>query len=102
MIEVENVAKWWKRKLEASKDELFSLEDGFEPVIELSAMPELEKQMVLIGLKREDLYIIKACQPFVRDGIEEVTAVFYQNILAVPSLRKIIEERTQIDRLKKH
>lgn len=101
MIEVENVAKWWKRKLEASKDELFSLEDGFEPVIELSTMPELEKQMVLIGLKREDFYIIKACQPFVRDGIEEVTAVFYQNILAVPSLRKIIEERTQIDRLKK-
>ncbi|MFJ7668330.1 protoglobin domain-containing protein [Lysinibacillus sp. NPDC097195] len=95
------MAKWWKRKVAHSKDGMFSSPSDFKPVIDLSEMPELEKQMALIGLKIEDLYIIKACQPFVREGIEDVTAIFYQNILAVPTLRQIIEERTQIEHLKK-
>lgn len=100
-IGVVHMAKWWKRKKAHAKDDMFSLQSEFKPIIELSDMPELEMQMVLIGLNAQDLYIIKACQPFVRAGIEDVTAIFYQNILAVPSLRQIIEERTQIERLKK-
>jgi heme-based aerotactic transducer len=70
-------------------------------IINLQKFPELEKQMDLIGLTEEDLRRIKSFQPYVRNGIEEIVSVFYQQVLAVPTLRQIIEERTSIERLKK-
>lgn len=70
-------------------------------IINLQNFPELQKQMDLIGLTVEDLSRIKTFQPYVKNGIEEIVSVFYQQVLAVPTLRQIIEERTSIERLKK-
>lgn len=72
-----------------------------EPVIQLDRYPELQKQMKLIGLTTEDLRQIITFQPYVEKGINDIVSVFYQQVLSVPSLRKIIEDRTQVDRLKK-
>lgn len=73
----------------------------FTPIIKLEHMPELQKQMNLIGMTEEDFRRLKSFQPFIEDGIEEITAVFYEQVLAVPSLREIIEQRTTLERLKK-
>lgn len=72
-----------------------------EPVIQLDRYPELQKQMKLIGLTTEDLRQISTFQPYVEKGINDIVSVFYEQVLSVPSLRKIIEDRTQVDRLKK-
>ncbi len=72
-----------------------------EPVIQLDCYPELQKQMKLIGLTTEDLRQIITFQPYVEKGINDIVSVFYEQVLSVPSLRKIIEDRTQVDRLKK-
>ncbi|QEY21755.1 globin-coupled sensor protein [Psychrobacillus sp. AK 1817] len=72
-----------------------------EPVIQLDRYPELQKQMKLIGLTTEDLRQIITFQPYVEKGINDIVSVFYEQVLSVPSLRKIIEDRTQVDRLKK-
>ena len=72
-----------------------------EPVIQLHSYPELKKQMDLIGLTKEDIRLINTFQPYVEKGINDIVSVFYEQVLSVPSLRKIIEDRTQIERLKK-
>lgn len=100
-IEGVGMMKWWKPKLPNDRVEQLEPYDEFEPIIAIECMPELEKQMKLIGIGREDLRKIKSYQPYVAAGIQDVAEVFYQNVLAIPSLRKIIEERTQIDALKK-
>ena len=69
--------------------------------IELSRHPDMQRQIKLINLTSEDLMLIKSFQPHVENGVEEVATVFYDNVLAVPSLRKIIEERTEVNYLKK-
>ena len=100
-IEEISMMKWWKQKSPGDRVDRQEQLADFKPIIMLDSMPELKNQMALIGIGQEDLRKIKSYQPFVAAGIEEVADVFYQNVLAIPLLRKIIEERTQIDALKK-
>lgn len=72
----------------------------FHPVIKLHNMPELQKQMKLIGMTEDDLRRLKSYQPFIQAGIQDITNVFYEHVLAVPSLKEIIEQRTTLERLK--
>lgn len=87
-------AKKWFKELEVNT----TLK---EPVIQLELYPELKKQMKLIGLDKDDIRMIHTFQPYVEKGINDIVSVFYEQVLSVPSLREIIEERTQIERLKK-
>lgn len=100
-IEGTRMIKWWKQKLPNTNEEKQEQLHQFQPIMDFTSMPELEKQMKLIGIQEEDLRILKSYQPFVVAGVQDITEVFYHNVLAIPSLRKIIEERTQIDKLKK-
>lgn len=91
---------WWKRK-SVNEDSKLEEMNYFKPIIQFTSMPELEQQMKLIGIDENNLRCIKSYQPAITAGVSEITDVFYENVLAVPSLKKIIEERTKIDRLKK-
>lgn len=71
------------------------------PTIDLQNYPELQKQMELIEFTQKDLAMVKSYQPIVKKGIDEIAKIFYERVLDVPSLRQIIEERTQVDRLKR-
>lgn len=68
--------------------------------IELRNYPTLQKQIDLIDLTSQDLAFVKSYQPSIQQGVEEIVSVFYKNVLAVPSLKKIIEERSAVERLK--
>ena len=70
------------------------------PIVDLHTHPELKKQMDLINLTTHDLAFIKSLQPIVSSHINEVVSVFYDRVLAVPALRQIIEERSEVSRLK--
>lgn len=72
-----------------------------EATIDLRTYPELEKQLELINLTVQDLTRLHTYQPIVREKIDEIVAVFYENVLTVPTLRKIIEERTNVAYLKR-
>lgn len=100
-IEGSRMIKWWKQKLPNVNEEKQEQIHQFQPIMDFTSMPELEKQMKLIGIQEDDLRKLKSYQPFVVAGVQDITEVFYQNVLAIPSLRKIIEERTQTDKLKK-
>ncbi|MCM3744772.1 globin-coupled sensor protein [Sporosarcina luteola] len=72
-----------------------------QAVIELQAYPELKKQLDLIEFTLKDLAILHTYQPIIRERIDDIVAVFYEKVLSVPSLRRIIEERTNVEHLKK-
>ena len=93
------VSLLFRRWMQEEK-ELQANKNNKEPVIELSKYPELQLQMSLIGLTKEDFQCIQTFQPYVEKGIHEIVSVFYERVLAVPSLKRIIEERTKIERLK--
>ncbi|MHC8515142.1 protoglobin domain-containing protein [Sporosarcina sp. ITBMC105] len=69
--------------------------------MDLRTYPELEKQLELINLTVQDLTRLHTYQPIVQEKIDEIVAVFYENVLTVPTLRKIIEERTNLAYLKR-
>lgn len=92
---------WWKQKTTIEKVNQLEQIHNFKPIIQFTSMPELAQQMQLIGIVEDNLRYIKSYQPAIAAGVSEITDVFYENVLAVPSLKKIIEERTKIDRLKK-
>ncbi len=92
--------KWKSRNVEEKSQSEQAEIALFNPKIDLNKFPELKKQMELIGFTDQDMAIVKSFQPQIKEGIDEVVSVFYEKVLAVPSLRLIIDERTKIDRLK--
>lgn len=71
------------------------------PIIDLHTYPALEKQMQLIQFTLDDLTNLQTYEPFVRKGIEEVVTTFYDKVLNVPDLRRLIEERANMEYLKR-
>lgn len=63
--------------------------------------PSLRKQLALIHFTIDDLRVLKQLQPYIKEDIERITDVFYDSILVVPELKQIIDERTEVSRLKR-
>ncbi|QGQ44480.1 globin-coupled sensor protein [Metabacillus sediminilitoris] len=69
--------------------------------INVSPGSDIEKQIQMIALTKEDLEIIHALQPFVAENIDKIVGGFYRNLENEPSLFKIINDHSSIERLKK-
>ncbi|MGG1397291.1 globin-coupled sensor protein [Bacillus salipaludis] len=61
----------------------------------------VEKQLEMIGLTKTDLQVIHTLQPYVKENINRIVDQFYKNLENEPSLLKIINDNSSIDRLKK-
>ncbi|QTD39887.1 protoglobin domain-containing protein [Sporosarcina sp. Te-1] len=72
-----------------------------KPVIRLYTYPALQKQMELIHFTLDDLALLQQYKPFVQRGIAEIVSTFYDKVLEVPSLRQLIEERSNMEHLKR-
>lgn len=62
---------------------------------------DVEKQIQMIGLTKEDLNIAKSLQPFVLASLDQIVERFYKNLENEPSLLTIIKDNSSIERLKK-
>lgn len=91
---------WIRNDVEASESSNMLEQSIPIPAIDLHTYPQLKRQMELIGFTAEDMRAVKSFQPYIKAGIDEITSVFYEKVLEVPSLRLIIEERTNVERLK--
>ena len=60
---------------------------------------DIEHQVQMIGLTKDDLRILNNLQPFVTDQIDNIVTRFYENITNEPSLLKIINNNSSVDRL---
>lgn len=79
----------------------FNVEDYIKEVtLDLSAYPELNKQLQLLNLTKTDLAILKQLQPLAADTIPIMVDEFYKAISLSPELMNIIEKSSRIDKLK--
>ncbi|MBU8789067.1 globin-coupled sensor protein [Bacillus glycinifermentans] len=69
--------------------------------IRLSDHPEFQKQLAMVGLTNEDLWVLSKLKPLVSEHIETIVARFYQNLEHESSLMDIIHDNSTVDRLKK-
>ncbi|ASS90699.1 globin-coupled sensor protein [Aeribacillus pallidus] len=69
--------------------------------ISITKGSEIERQILMIDLTEKDLQIINAIQPFVIEKIDLIADRFYKNLEKEPSLLKIINDNSSIEKLKK-
>lgn len=81
--------------------EFFRTEDYIPQVtLDLSAYPELNKQLQLLNLTKTDLAILKQLQPLAAETVPAMVDEFYKAISFSPELMGIIERSSRIDKLK--
>ena len=84
-----------------SKAAFFNPEEYIQQVdLDLSAYPELNKQLQLLNLTKTDLAILKQLQPLAAEVIPIMVDEFYKAISQSPVLLGIIERSSHIDKLK--
>ncbi|WP_018661726.1 globin-coupled sensor protein [Heyndrickxia acidiproducens] len=89
------------RKTKQDKDvSKLDFESGRGNINDISSN-EVENQLKMIGLTKKDLQIINTLQPFVLEKIDYIVDRFYKNLENEPSLFKIINDNSSIDRLRK-
>lgn len=79
----------------------FNVEEYSKQVhLDVSAYPELHKQLQLLNLTKTDLAILKQLQPLAANTIPIMVDEFYKAISLSPELMGIIEKSSHIDKLK--
>lgn len=87
-----------KKKEKQGIDAQFTLRDV---ELNIDTHSEVYKQVQMIGLTPEDLIQIKRMHPFVLQHIDAIVDRFYKNLENEPSLLRIINDNSSIERLKK-
>ncbi|MCA1064424.1 globin-coupled sensor protein (plasmid) [Rossellomorea sp. AcN35-11] len=90
-------------KLKKPKNELFSEVTSYssEAKINLDKDSEYNTQISMIGLTKMDLCYLKAMQPVMYENIDITVERFYKNLEKQPSLMKIINDNSSVERLQK-
>ncbi|WOD61284.1 globin-coupled sensor protein [Niallia taxi] len=87
-----------KKREKQGIDAQFTLRDV---ELNIDTHSEVYKQVQMIGLTSEDLIQIKRMHPFVLQHIDAIVDRFYKNLENEPSLLRIINDNSSIERLKK-
>ncbi|OMI24937.1 chemotaxis protein [Bacillus haynesii] len=69
--------------------------------IRLNQHTEFKKQLAMVDLTDEDLWVLSRLKPLVTEHIETIVTRFYQNLEHENSLMEIIHDNSSVDRLKK-
>ncbi|MEG0472227.1 MAG: globin-coupled sensor protein [Solibacillus sp.] len=95
------MVNWFSKSSKASNRTFFDpAKYSNEVHLDISKYPELNKQLQLLKLTREDLAILKQLQPYTHDLIPVMVDQFYGAISLSADLIQIIKNTTQIERLK--
>lgn len=87
------------KKTSQSKEMILNKEG--KAVLDIPRGTAIENQVHMIDLTKEDLRTISNLQPFVHEQIEHIVGRFYENLENEPSLLKIINDNSSINRLRK-
>lgn len=61
---------------------------------------DIQLQLEMIDLTKKDLAILKLIQPHIKENVEQMTTGFYDRVMKVPHLTKIIKSNSTIERLR--
>lgn len=59
------------------------------------------QKLKMINLSDDDLQLILRIKPLLEDNIDQIVETFYSTILAIPSLEKIIDTYSEVNKLRK-
>ena len=68
--------------------------------IRIDSHTEIDRQLKMIDLSAEDLETLQRLQPFVIKKIDEIVVQFYRNLENEPSLLRIIDDHSTMERLR--
>lgn len=92
---------WLSKSTPASNKPFFETNKYIQEVhLDISKYPDLNKQLQLLKLTKEDLAVIKQLQPYATDLIPTMVDQFYASISLSSGLMTIISNTTRIDKLK--
>lgn len=92
---------WLSKSTQASNKPFFDTNKYIQEVhLDISKYPDLNKQLQLLKLTKEDLAVIKQLQPYATDLIPTMVDQFYASISLSSGLMTIISNTTRIDKLK--
>lgn len=92
---------WLSKSTPASNKPFFETNKYIQEVhLDISKYPDLNKQLQLLKLTKEDLAAIKQLQPYATDLIPTMVDQFYASISLSSGLMTIISNTTRIDKLK--
>lgn len=80
-------------------DDLYALEQ--EVILDTKQLKDLTNQLLIIGLGKRDLAIAKKVQPYIQEHLDTITTSYYNEIQKEASLLKIIQDNSNVERLKK-
>lgn len=89
-----------KKKIENRYLEVAIQQELSNVSISPSLSHSIKTQMQMIQLTTEDLAILRTVKPLLQDNIELIVANFYKNLEKEPSLGRIINDNSSVDRLK--
>lgn len=95
------MSTWFSKTTKSSNHPFFDTARFSQEIfLDISNYPELHKQLQLLKLTTDDLAIIKQLQPYTEELIPHMVEQFYAAISLSPDLIQIINNTTQIERLK--
>jgi heam-based aerotactic trancducer len=99
---MEGVMNMWGRKGKKQHDNILSgISDVLHVVhMDLPKNTNIEKQVKMIDLTRDDLCVIRVFQPYVVKHLDDIVDTFYAVLAYEPSLISIIEKYSSVKKLK--
>ena len=92
---------WLSKSTQAVNKPFFEANKYIQEVhLDISKYPDLNKQLQLLKLTKEDLAVIKQLQPYATELIPTMVDQFYASISLSSELTTIISNTTRIDKLK--
>lgn len=82
------------------KEEILPLGEGFTGVIDVPKDSDLHTQFEMVHLSEKDLAVLQSLQPVVSKHIDQLVRQFYKNLENEPSLQRIINDNSSVDRLR--
>ncbi|MGP3739508.1 protoglobin family protein [Bacillus sp. 4A_MP2] len=91
----------FKKESKKKNTAFFTQQDDGIKRINFPENTDIAKQIKMIDLTQQDLFILKQLNPIVQDEIEHIVDKFYKNLEVESSLMHIIQDNSSVERLKK-
>ncbi len=88
-----------KKRFKHEKDNRLN-EESTLPEVRMLVSQDVQKQLDMIQLSKEDLSVLSSCKSYIEENIKEIIDGFYNPIENNSALLGIIEKYSSIDRLK--
>jgi heam-based aerotactic trancducer len=83
------------------KEEIVPLGEGFTGGIDVPKDSVLHTQFEMVHLSKNDLAVLQSLQPMISKHINQLVHQFYKNLENEPSLQRIINDNSSVERLRK-